>query len=358
MRYYSILLFNSYGTQYKSYNSQNKDGTPIMEALNVELDLQVVDYSVATNSSFVRIWGIPIQDIGQAAQLTGDSIQVWAGFQKGLPLAKYNQAGLIASGRVVQAFANWVGTDMTLDMIITSDFGTKYTPSNIVVNWQQGQTLTQALKQTLQLAYAGYQVDINISSNLMLPTTVTHCCANLNQLAQFVNSISYDIMGNSYTGISITMTSNKISIWDDNNISITQPSVAINFTDLMGQPTWIRPGTLQITCPMRADISLNSHISLPSTPIITTLGSLNAVITGGIMQSSVFQGQSLRVTGIRHTGNFRSPDAHAWVTVIDASLTSQENVYTPLTQYQPLGSLTEITVPTTLASTPIVQAIL
>jgi hypothetical protein len=356
LRYYSIQLFNSQGVQYKSYNSQDSFGNPLMSALNVEFDLQVVSYDVATNASYVRVWGIPIEDISQAAQLTGNSVLIWAGFQKGLPLAKPQQAGLIAGGRVVRSFANWIGTAMTLDMIIESDTGTKYNPSNIVIEWQKGQSLAQALKQTLNRAYPGVYLDINISSKLVLGSTVTHCCATLNQLAQFVTAISYDILGNDYNGITISKVLNTIIVWDDTNSNITgNPTVNLDFTDLMGQPTWIDAQIIQITCPMRADIALNSYITLPSTPIITIPGSINATITGGIMQSSVFQGQNLRVIMVRHTGNFRSSDAHAWITVINATLTSQENIFTPLPVLLPLGSVTDIQLPPSL---PIVKEIL
>jgi len=325
-----------------------------MSALNVEFDLQVVGYDVATNASYVRVWGIPIEDISQAAQLTGNSVLIWAGFQKGLPLAKPQQAGLIAGGRVVRSFANWIGTAMTLDMIIESDTGTKFNPSNIVIEWQKGQSLTQALTQTLSRAYEGVALEINISSKLVLSSTVTHYCATLNQLAQFVNAISYDILGNSYNGITISKILNTISIWD-NTSNTGKPTVNLDFTDLMGQPTWIDAQTIQITCPMRADIALNSYITLPKTPIITIPGSINATITGGIMQSSVFQGQNLRVIMVRHTGNFRSSDAHAWITVLNASLTSQENIFTPLPTLLPISSA--VTTPL-FPSLPIVDSIL
>jgi hypothetical protein len=354
LRYYSIQLFNSQGLQYKSYNSQDRLGNPIMSALNVEFDLQVVSYTIATNASYVRVWGIPIEDISQASQLTGNSVLVWAGFQKGLPLANPNQAGLIASGRVVRSFANWIGTAMTLDMIIQSDTGTKYNPSNIVIEWKKGQTLTQALTQTLNRAYPGLYIDINISSKLVLGSDVTHFCATLNQLSQYVNAISYDILGNSYNGISISRVLNSIIIWDDTS-STGKSTVNLKFTDLMGQPTWIDAETIQITCPMRADIALNSYVTLPKTPIITIPGSINATTTGGIMQSSVFQGQNLRVIMVRHTGNFRSPDAHAWITVINACLTSLENVWTPLPTVLPTSSV--VTTPL-LPSIPIVTEIL
>jgi hypothetical protein len=73
------------------------------------------------------------------------------------------------------------------------------------------------------------------------------------------------------------------------------------------------------------------------------------------MQSSVFQGQNLRVIMVRHTGNFRSSDAHAWITVLNVALTSQENIFTPLPVLLPLGSVTDIQLPPSL---PIVKEIL
>jgi hypothetical protein len=43
-----------------------------------------------------------------------------------------------------------------------------------------------------------------------------------------------------------------------------QPSsIAIQFTDLIGQPTWIEPNTMQVKTVMRADLQVGSIITMP-----------------------------------------------------------------------------------------------
>ena len=86
----------------------------------------------------------------------------------------------------------------------------------------------------------------------------------------------------------------------------------IQFTDLVGQPTWIAPLTIQVKVVMRGDLAVNDIIMLPPTQVVTT-----AAAQSGIQGPLTFSG-SFQIASLRHVGNFRAPDGAAWVTIIDA----------------------------------------
>jgi hypothetical protein len=69
---------------------------------------------------------------------------------------------------------------------------------------------------------------------------------------------------------------------------------------------------------MRGDLHYGQSITLPPTPTVATAaGGLAGVINQ--KDSSIFQGsfQIFGDPGIHHVGNYKSPDAHAWITVLD-----------------------------------------
>ena len=154
MRYYNIVIANATtGQQVKRYTSLLANGSPDPGALLVELDIPQVTYDVVAVGGFVRIWGIPISDINQAANLTLMNITVSAGMSKGLPLANPAQAGIVAQGQIYQAFGNWIGTDQTLDLYFGPPTGTMAAPANLVVNWATGIPHKPAIEQTLSIAF-------------------------------------------------------------------------------------------------------------------------------------------------------------------------------------------------------------
>ena len=109
MRFYKIVT-----------PGQTWDATGDSSALNVELDIPVSPGHL-TVGAFVRIWGIDRQTLLNARVFNRQSIQVFGGMQKGLPLANPNQQGLLVQGSIFPALGNWVGTDQTLDLYIVAD---------------------------------------------------------------------------------------------------------------------------------------------------------------------------------------------------------------------------------------------
>jgi hypothetical protein len=337
MRYYRIEIrdpasgkiitppgFSAVNLGGASYTSFINNQT-LPAAWQIELDIPVIDAATSQGFSMLRVWGISLQEIAQANNLNGKNIQVFGGMAKGLPLANPAQAGQLVSGNIFQCFGNWQGTVMTLDFVISpvpasgsnpGGIGTLGKPRNITLNWQGGQPLGPALQSSLQTAFPGFTVPTpKISSNIVLPSgdTPSGFYSTLEQLAQAVRTLSRSIVKTSgYAGVSIVPVGNTINVFDG-----TQPSgqpVAIQFQDLIGQPTWIDSPNISFKTVMRADLSVGQQITLPKTIVTNSQNAASSLVN----QKATFQG-GFTIVSMRHVGDYRAPSAEAWVTVFEAA---------------------------------------
>ena len=312
-RYYDINI----GGGLLRYTSPDGDANG---GLNVEIDITVLPNDVTSSNSFVRVWGIPLEQLGPNYNLINEPVSVSGGFSAGLSLAKPQQRGILGTGQIFQSFGNWIGTDMTLDLVFLpgvtapTSAGPNPTsvPKNIVLNWKKGQSLAQPLRQALQTAFSSIPIGaLNISSKLIAVQDQIGYHANLDQFALYVRRITQDIINdNRYPGVSIAVNGGKFVIDDGTSPQAFNGKIA--FEDLIGQPTWIASKMIQWKCPMRADIKWGDTVTLPAGPV--TYGPFSYP---GINQQVLFKGK-FQVTKIRHVGNFRQPDAASWVTIFDA----------------------------------------
>ena len=309
MRYYKIDITQpSGGASIKSYTSQ-VNGTNDPGALNVEMDVLVAPFAQPFGDSYVRVWGIDLQTIGQASDLNFKNITVYGGMAKGLPLANPKQAGILFQGAIRQAFGNWQGTSQTLDLLVGATGGDPVAPQNIVFTWKKGQPMSAAIMATLAAAAPGFKLTINISPKLVFTEDVHGYYQSLTQFAQMIKNLSAQIIGSTYGGVDILINQNQFIVYDGTTQAAPKQ---IAFTDLIGQITWIGPGQISIKCVMRADILVGDYVKLPPGQIVTTAQSFSQYRNGSIFQG-VFQ-----VFSVRHVGNFRQPDGSAWVTVLTA----------------------------------------
>jgi hypothetical protein len=301
---------------------QTFDATGDPFALNVEMDVTVAAQHSAVSGSFVRVWGTPLQTILTANQFNNQQIQVYGGMQQGLPLSNPAQEGLLVQGTIFPCVGNWVNTDMTLDFYLAPPTGGTAVPTaaNVTHNWPQGTPLSQALQQTLSKAFPGLTPNIKISPNLQLAYNDRGFYQNIQQYAQYIFNISKSIMGANnanYLGVQMSLQGNKINVFDGTQGQNQGP--VINPTDLVGQPIWTGPKTIQFKTVMRGDISLFQTVTLPKT--LATLTAAAGSQLPGSTASNIIQG-SVTIQSIRHVGNFRQPDWASWVSVFDGILSS------------------------------------
>jgi hypothetical protein len=315
----SGFLRSGNGPTFTSY----ANGVTLPGALDIELDMPVVAFNSPQGSHMIRVWGVGLQMIGQAADLNGAKIVVSAGMQKGLPLANPKQAGIIVQGSIYQAFGNWQGTNQTLDLVLqSSDLSP---PQGISFKWQAGTTLESALKTTFTQAFPApvySPPDIRIASNLQPPLGADQpgTYDSLSQFAAALLSITQGpgraTYGDSYPGVQLTIVGNTIKVFDG-----TQPPavVQLDFWDLIGQPTWINPGMVNFKTVMRSDIAVGSSIRFPQGVLAPfALTSPQAAAPNAPARSrSVFQGV-FSVVEAHHFGRFRQADANSWNTTFNA----------------------------------------
>jgi hypothetical protein len=302
------------------------NGKTDMGALNVEFDFPIYAWHQSQGKQWIRIWGVGLSMIGQAANLNGANFSLSAGMKPGLPLATAaaNQAGLILQGVVFQAFGNWEGVNQTLELVVNPGAGDV---ANIYWNWPKNTPLSAAIATTLAQAFPQYpNPTINIGSNLLLPYTETGHYPDLPSFADYLNRISIKAgtaaYGKDYAGVQVVVLGNSIQVTDDKGV---QPAkvIALAFQDLIGQPTWIAPNQVSFKTVLRADIGISMQVKFPlgiGSPYALT--SAGAATPGAPVSSkTAFQG-SFVINDVHHFAAFRQADAESWNTTYTASVVS------------------------------------
>ena len=288
-------------------------------ALRVVFDLPVTTFAEFTNNNFVRIWGVSLKTISQAANFNGSPISIYGGMATGLPLAteafNNNQQGLLVSGTIYQAFGNWIGTDMTLDLNIISNGGaTQADPANLVLDWKKGTPLGVAIQNTMATAFPAYTVNAEgLNQNLILGSDETAYYQTVQQFAAYLKRASLAIVGGTYNGVDITLRDKAFYVFD--GTTPTSPTL-LKYNDLIGQPTWVGPREVQFNCVLRADLAVGDYIKFPPTAVTTTAASMASQ-----RPALTFLG-SFNIVYIRHVGDSRQADGQSWITTVNAQATT------------------------------------
>jgi hypothetical protein len=338
VRYYRIDITKADGTPYQ-FKSLSGAGTSVgltsllpsgpqnpqqglynPACLLVELNIagaNMTDPDLGAGAA-VTVWGLGLQDLGNAADLNGLNISVYAGMSKGLPLANPQQAGLICKGKIYQAFGNWIGTDQTLNLTIQvggDPIGSSTTPTNFPFSMPKGTTLGAAVQNTLKIAMPNMTATVNVSPNLVLNYDQQGHYESLERFSGFVRALSQGIIGGTtYTGVTITQNGDTVTV-DDGTVTATPKAILPQ--DLIGQPTWIGFNQITFKTVLRSDIHLNDYVTLPQTLFTQSAISLSGTSTQP-QNKLTFSGR-FQVSQIHHYGHTRQPDAASWNTTYQAS---------------------------------------
>jgi hypothetical protein len=329
VRYYDIEITDpASGKQLLHYTSHPRgvNAPPDPGALQVEIDILELFEGQAAADSLIRIYGIPFKIISSASDFALKNCVVKGGMGKGLPLANPRQAGQIGGGQIKQAFGNWVGTEMMIDLLIQPGLvkeAKTQEPRNLTVQWPPSQPMSTMIDTTLKSAYPELKRDINISDKLKLPNTEVGFYSTLPQFAQYSKNLSRKILGpNSYAGVEMVVRGDTIHVTDGTKASTAKE---VRPTDLIGQPTWIAPQTVQVILVMRGDIKVGNFIKLPDSLLTTRASSFST--SAAVKMQTAFKG-TFWVQHVRHVGSFRQPDGRSWTTIVDA-MTIPEGGFNP-----------------------------
>lgn len=313
MRYYDIQVTRQDGTTALAFSTL-VNGATNGSALQVDVDAFYYTTASPTIAASVKIWGVGLDMIGQAANYNGMTLTMKGGMSAGLPLANPAQQGIIAQGLIQQAFGNWVMTNQWIEFIVLgTGQQTADQKLNISNTWKKGQKLADAIKQTLAVSCPHLKVITHISDNLVLGEDDTNVSHSLVDYAQYLQRVSQPLLNDpSYTGVNVAIGDGTFTVNDFTQAGGTPKTIAIQ--DLVGQPTWIDPNTIQVMTVMRGDINIFDQIALPKTQITTAPQDPNTPLK----DKSIFQG-NFNVYAIHHVGSSRQPDANSWATIYDCS---------------------------------------
>jgi hypothetical protein len=315
----------------------NKNGDKaILNAQRIEFDLAVTTGATPAGGAWIRVWGPTREQIDQASDFNGASIEFYGGMQNGLPLATQSvqagQPGLLISGTVFQAYANWQGTIQTLEFVIipaplddavssdearqAASVGAPPPPLNFSFTWKQGDSLTDKVQAVLRQAYPGSSVTLSAATDITLLHDEAGVFTDIRTFSNYVQGISRDIKGPTYAGLNITPNGTKSFLVFDNtkvNGSVTK----VTMFDLIGQVTWLSAYTATFATVLRADINIGDTVTFPplaQAQAITTADSQSQART-----KNTFNGNWQVTEYVRHVGDSRSPDAQSWVSVFQAA---------------------------------------
>ena len=311
-------------------------------ALDIELDLQIAPGSQLL-SGYVKIYGVQQNLVSQSSYFTGCQVSIYGGFTEGLPLANMQVAhqGLLCNALIFPGVSEWTGTELSLTFFLKPNMGNSGGPTkpvNIIHNMPKGTPLGQAIQQALSTAFPGVGINLNISPNITLNYDDKGFYQSLEQYMDYAKTLSHSVLGTPYTsgyqGVRADSSKGNFNIFDG-----TQPSslIQIQFQDLIGQPCWIGPNTIQFKVALRSDISPGNKITLPNNILTTASQSGGLTFMPGLLFNTyqhgnvlTFQGE-FTVTTVRHIGRFRNPNAEQnWITVIEAVTPGSDSEGNPI----------------------------
>lgn len=307
------------------------DGTTNPAALNIEIDIEQLPLHIGDQNSYVRIYGLALSDVFRK-DLNKQNISVKVGMSKGLPLANPAQQGLVIQGSIVQAFGNWLGTDMTLDMVIGAGGLTgntnNNTPKAYVFTWTKGQKLSDAISQTKDGndVLSKLKTDIQVSDDRTANEDKQGYYVTATQFAQLIQSMTVGQRGASDNGVYLYNDGQTFTARDTSTIGQnTSDAKQINFQDLIGQVTWYEPFKLTCKLVMRGDLELGGYVKFTDgANVITTAAAMPSLQPSRDRdQLGIASGGEFFIERIHHWGNFRQADAMSWNTTLGLIQTGQ-----------------------------------
>lgn len=311
MRYYLITITPISGSPIV-FSTLASNGRNNGSALQVDLDIFQTNFHQPAALASVIVYGVDFSQLSQKTNLNGASISISVGMSKGLPFANAQPGyAQIINGTIFQAFGNWQGNQVSLNLLVIPSTINPDENVNLSFNWKKGSTLQSAIQATLKTAYPLMGFSGATSPNLVFTEDQAGQYFTLRPFCEKMNAISKQLNPDKkYQGVSLSVVAGSFNLIDG---TIPPKNIIhIQFTDIIGNLTWIDIATVQVKVVMRADCNIGDGITFPegapATNTATSFGQLRNLISF----DGVFQ-----INKIRHVGSSRQADANAWVTILD-----------------------------------------
>lgn len=343
MRYYEIIIQKNTpagnaeaGQPLKYYSTLNANRSNNPSALRVCFDILSADFNqMGADFGIVQVYGVSYADIASTADYNGQLITVYAGMSKGLPLANQSQNGIIYKGVIFACFGNWQGTEVCLQFTMQSLINTNEVPANIILNWEKGKQLTDAVKRSLNAAYPTYSVVGEYNPAIVAPQDTVAFFPTLASFSEAIKKVSkLANVSDTYAGAAIALEQKQFLLFDgtktyqeavskNNTVKQDTKYKQILFNDLIGNATWQQTNIMQFKCVMRADLKIGMEIIMPKgTNILNPGANVRPEVTfkNTINFPGIFQ-----ISQIRHLGDSRQASADSWVTIVDCTFIKLAN---------------------------------
>jgi len=320
MRFYDIKIYDPISKQPRLlYGTTKADGSYDPSALRVYFEIPFYNSSEPAGMAYVKIYGVNYIDIKQSAQITNGRITMLGGMFKGLPLVNTQQQGTLLEGSIYQAFGNWQGNEISLDLVAQPPSGTEENPIQVNFIWKKGENLSDLVARVLTSAYPGKQVAGNYSSSLITNENIQGYYYTLNQFARWVKEASQNLNPNkSYLGAQITQVPSGFKIYDG---SSKENPKQLDFKDFIGNATYTKIDTINFKLVLRADLMVGDFVRMPKESNIANVVNSFTQFRDKIAFKNIFI-----ISSIRHLGDSRQTSAESWCSVVDAIALPGENI--------------------------------
>ena len=262
MRYYKIVIYPVNGGPPVIFTSLTNSGGYNGAALELSVDIYQYKYATPAGMPFIQLKGISYEVISQISNFNGATIQISLGMSAGLPLANPQEAALIVNGTIYQAFANWQGNQISLDIVSVYAIGSPLNPVNLSGTWPKNQTMQSWVEQMLTQAYPKINISGSFNSDLVYTEDAYIYAQDLDQFSSKIEALSHQIIKDpTYFGAQIALTAGGFYLFDGSNTS--QTPLEITYYDIIGNLTWIDSITIQAKLVMRGDLFVGQLIHFP-----------------------------------------------------------------------------------------------
>jgi hypothetical protein len=318
MRYFDIAIFSKDGAIIERFRSHDDLSSWKEGALQIELSAAVSLNADAQEGTLLKIFGVPRKYLQQQYNLNECRIEVFAGMGKGFPLAKPQQRGMLLKGTILETSPILEQGNVILTLYITANvINTRKNPTDIFFKIRKGEQFDNAIKNALS-----GNITVNISSRLVADYNIDKYFKTFEDFISYLKAVSkHTIKDSNYNGIDATHRGGGIIITDFSSAS--GKTIKIDYSDLIGQPTFRSIGEIDARVVLRADIGIGDLVEFPDR--------MNVQFGQGFQlnarQQTTFKG-TWQVTELHHIGSSRGDAGDSWVTVIKA-ITYKQGGATP-----------------------------
>lgn len=191
MRFYELKLTRPGGNEAAIVWTSHPNGAYDARAQNIVFDIPVTIFDLPAGASVITVEGIDPNQVHEYSYFVGYGIELSVGMLGGLPLsANQPTPGPVFVGQVLEGFANWIGTELTLTFVSTASWHTMRNPGNFILNWPKGTPLTNALQNTFNLVYPNKPLVLDISPDLIQNHNATGAYSTLPSFARAVKRMT------------------------------------------------------------------------------------------------------------------------------------------------------------------------